>query len=338
MWRTAIAGSLVLVLCGGISVGAEKAAGASDESPVLGVAGERIKPSDYWIGVLCYLPEPALREQLRLPENQGLVVARLVGDSPAAKAGLQEHDVLLKAGDKPLRKISDLVEAVDAAKESSLRVELVRAGQAKTFDLRPEKRPASSELPDLSNEGDWQALRGWMERMTPGGPPMRFQFYHPGTILPPDMPLYPALPNDMSVTVTRQGRQPATIVVQKGDQRWEVSEKELDKLPAEIRGHVERMLTPAPVLGFSADDHRKPAAPTPSLSDRLESEIRKQFDKMNEQFEQLRKDVDELREQHKIPSRPQQGRVERSQDTESTTGSGSGAKKPGAEKPAADPN
>jgi len=335
MWRTAIAGSLLLALCATVTARAEKAAAA--ESPAGNVAGERLKSSDYWLGVLCHLPEPALRGQLRLPENQGLVVAQVVDDSPAAKAEILVNDVLLKAGDKTLRQVADLVQAVDAAKDSKLRLELIRAGQTKTIEVQPEKRPPGSALPNLSNEGDWKTLRSWMERMTPGGPPMRFHFYHPGTILPPDVSFYPPLPNDMSVTVTRQGRQPAKIVVQKGDQHWELSEKELDKLPAELRGHVGRMLSPPSLLGFSPDDPRGAPATMPSLGERLESRLQKQLDKMNERFEQLRKDMEELRRQHENLS-PHPSQPERDRDAESPTRSATGSKRPAAEKPAGDTN
>src|SRR5512146_1880559 len=77
----------------------------------MGVAGESPErvdmliphPSEYWIGVECYPASETLRSQLDLPEGQGIVVEQVLPESPGAKAGVKRHDILLTAGDKPLR-------------------------------------------------------------------------------------------------------------------------------------------------------------------------------------------------------------------------------------------
>ena len=53
----------------------------------------------HWIGMLGGPATPELRAQLDIPEGQGLLVRQVVPDSPAAKAGLQDFDILLKAND-----------------------------------------------------------------------------------------------------------------------------------------------------------------------------------------------------------------------------------------------
>src|SRR5690242_6252990 len=60
--------------------------------------GEQEAPK-YWIGSLGgpIPPEHVLRAQLDLPENTGLLVANVVPNSPAAKAGLKQYDVMVKA-------------------------------------------------------------------------------------------------------------------------------------------------------------------------------------------------------------------------------------------------
>ncbi len=70
------------------------------------------RPSEFWIGVDGVPPDDALRTQLELPADLGVVVTKVVPDSPAAKAGLRQHDVLLSADDKPLAKLADLAEVV----------------------------------------------------------------------------------------------------------------------------------------------------------------------------------------------------------------------------------
>ena len=50
------------------------------------------------------------------------------------------------------------------------------------------------------------------------------------------------LPANTSVSVTREGDKPAKIVVQRGEQKREVGENEINKLPEDLRGVVEQMV------------------------------------------------------------------------------------------------
>ena len=52
---------------------------------------------DYWLGVSCTELADDFRDELKLDEAKGVVVMDVVPDSPAAKAGLKKHDVLLAA-------------------------------------------------------------------------------------------------------------------------------------------------------------------------------------------------------------------------------------------------
>jgi hypothetical protein len=82
----------------------------------------------------------------------------------------------------------------------------------------------------------------------------------------------------MSVVISKEGDQPAKIVVKRGDDKWELTEKELNKLPADIRPHVERMLGRGP-LGILADAETAPGTP--------ESRLEKRFDEMNRRIDKL---------------------------------------------------
>ncbi len=87
-------------------------------------------PSQWWIGVQCRVADPALREQLGLEENVGLLVEEVVPNSPAAQAELRRYDVLAKAGEKDLRSVEDLVGAINAANVSSRSLSrLIRRGE-----------------------------------------------------------------------------------------------------------------------------------------------------------------------------------------------------------------
>jgi hypothetical protein len=203
--------------------------------------------SEYWLGVECY-PAPAmLRVHLNLPDNQGLLVARVVPESPAAKAGLVENDLLMQAGEKKFGGVPDLSEAVEAAKDSPLELEIIHAGKAKAVTVIPEKRPANMVIRPLGNASDWNQIQQWAQKMQSGAAAnlpgrVRFQVIQPGAILPPGTPVEPAMPGNMSININRNGNEPAKINVKWNDKTWDITEKELDKLPAEVRPHVERML------------------------------------------------------------------------------------------------
>ena len=90
---------------------------------------DRIEPtsaaSRYWIGVKFFdfseEASEALRSQLNLEKGRGLVVSDVVAESPAAKAGLKKYDVIVTVGEQPVGKPSELVKAVDAAKQGELK-------------------------------------------------------------------------------------------------------------------------------------------------------------------------------------------------------------------------
>ncbi|MFO1046111.1 MAG: PDZ domain-containing protein [Planctomycetaceae bacterium] len=126
-----------------------------------------------------------------------------------------------------------------------------------------------------------------------------------------------SLPEDVTVTTVRKGTAPVKVSVQKGNQTWEVSEKELAKLPAEIRHYVEMALsgpTPftrvvampaAPVIPpkYAAELHQSKGffqavvAPVPSAKEvdrpsQSQAEMERQLKELSEQVEKLRQAVE----------------------------------------------
>ncbi len=286
------------------------------------------QPGEYWIGVEAHEVPEALRAHTSLPKDHGLLVEQVYPDSPAAKAKIARHDVLLKAGDKPLRTVADLVEAVQSAKGKKLVLEAVRAGKTIKLEVTPEKRP--KDIPPVGGWGwggatSMAELKKWVESIKPwpGGPAMRFRLFHPGAVLPPGAILSAPLPGNMTVIITKQGDQPAKIHVQRDDQKWDLTEKELDRLPADVRPHVERMLgwgaapwlyggwvdfVPAPG-GVAKGEHkgRLEAKPLkrpeqPKEAGVLPPGLEKRLDELDQRLQKLQKSVDELR------SRPEEAK------------------------------
>jgi S1-C subfamily serine protease len=74
-----------------------------------------------------------LRKAVGLPERDGLLVRGVVDGSPAAAAGIQEGDLLVKAGDADLVTPDDLFAALATVQPGgSLAVALVRGADELT--------------------------------------------------------------------------------------------------------------------------------------------------------------------------------------------------------------
>lgn len=79
-------------------------------------AAQDQKPVPY-IGVLTREVSPELRSQFSLPEGFGLMVEEVMPDSPAEKAGLKVHDLLLKFEDQQLVSMEQLMLLVRSKKK-----------------------------------------------------------------------------------------------------------------------------------------------------------------------------------------------------------------------------
>jgi hypothetical protein len=178
----------------------------------------------YWLGVECREAQPELKAQLGLKDDEGLVVVHVAGEGAAAKAGLKRHDVIVSAGDEKLKRLSDLIKAVNATEGKEISLKILRGGKEQTISVTPAERPqVNAQIFARPGPGF----------MWPGGGPR------------------PELPDNVSVTIVRHGKEPAKITVSRGDEKWEVSDKELDKLPDDLRPQVERMLGGGPMPGFN---------------------------------------------------------------------------------------
>jgi C-terminal processing protease CtpA/Prc len=117
-------------------------------------AADKEPANDYYIGVMLNPVDDALRAHLELPEGQGQIATQVVGGSPAAKAGVKTHDILLEMGGKPIDSPETLIAQVQASKGKATPLKLLRAGKPLTIEITPELR-ASGDNPHRA------ALRLW---------------------------------------------------------------------------------------------------------------------------------------------------------------------------------
>ena len=262
-----------------------------------------IKPSEYWLGIMIAPPSPEVREKLKLPDGQGLMVEKVEPKSPADKAGLKPQDVLLKANDKPLGDLRDLLKLMNEVKEGQVTFDVLRAGKHQSIVALPAKRTSS----------DLAEARKWMEKLGPRmsqGQPLRFHIVRPGQIVAysgagsgePDIAVTKmdvtvqtkaTLADGSQVEITRHGSDPAKVAVTRevdmgSKERWEGTSGDLSKIPETIRPDVERLLNSA--MGhdniFSTSEMPGTIVVGPNVEKRL-NEMQKQIDDLRKQIEAL---------------------------------------------------
>ena len=138
---------------------------------------ERLAPvSEYWIGVQCAEVMPALRYHLNLDEQEGMLVEQVVPESPAAKCGVEQYDVILAVNGKAVKAIEDIIKAVEEVQDGKLTMSTIRKGKPMELKVTPEKRPDSAKLPAMPpRQRMFRSLEpGVMieEEMTPGSNPI----------------------------------------------------------------------------------------------------------------------------------------------------------------------
>jgi membrane-associated protease RseP (regulator of RpoE activity) len=222
-------------------------------------APERNEAPKYWIGLLggAIPADHPLRAHLDLPENQGLLVANVVPNSPAAKAGVKKHDILLKANDADLHEMTDLVDLVasEGAKKAQITLEVFRHGNRESVYLTPEERPANAPVAQGPAAGFGGVLGGEgglpegfpqeLLQQFGGNMPMEFRNFGNGVIIGGGGQGFSNMPNGVSVSVQKEGDGPAKITVKRGNDTWEVTgddPESLKQLPEDLRPFVEQMV------------------------------------------------------------------------------------------------
>ena len=219
--------------------------------------------SPNWIGLLCHAASPELRSQFGLSEEQGLVVDNVVASSPAQKAGLQRHDVLISVDGQSLGDARQLSVAVNRQAEGPMKLKVLRRGKRFEANVAPSARPENPPTAPALPQADQRTVRRWVERLrqraaetgTLPGEPLRMRFLNPGILSSPQPEPFP---EDLRVTITRDGKKPLEVEVKQGDQEWKLTSDQVAELPEPIQEHVRRMVDGAmgttPIMNFRISD------------------------------------------------------------------------------------
>lgn len=312
----AAAGAVALALNG---FGAE-----SGEMPTAGArAGTAAAPStalppavavplgEYWLGLLCRTLDEPDRAQSGIANKSGLRIEQVVPDSPAERAGIQPGDLLLQIDGKPLKLPEELQAAVQQSSGKKIELRLRRGDRELTIAVAPEKRPElrGTLPPDIP---DAERMRKLFEQLgadqaARARQAMRWHSLGPGLIVRVEPTARPALPENMTISLQKSGRQPGEIVVTYQGQTYRVREDQIDRLPDSIRPHVETVLgrtVAAPLTAQRWAPAGSAALPSvalpridlfptaePSLETRVE-ELTRRVDELTRTVEQLQRRID----------------------------------------------
>lgn len=297
-----------MVLGTGVLAQAQQAQGEPEGGPVIQIGrpdggeqpphvpppGPRPEVPKHWIGLLFgeIGPDSALRAHLDLPEGQGLLIDRVMPNSPADKAGLKRHDILLRANDKELRNKQDLVELVttEGEKGGQIALEVLRRGHRETVYVTPEERPADAMLPpgppsfggEFGPPGGVPFPQDLLREFGPEG--FEFRQFGPGVILGGRGLGLPNMPHGVSISIMKEGDQPPRIIVKRGDETWEVvgdDPKSLEQLPDDLRPLVENMLHGGPRIDLRGI---RPGVPQPEFGD---GRLRERLERMERRMQEL---------------------------------------------------
>lgn len=124
------------------------------------------KPAERaWLGLTPTPVPDALISQLELSGNPGVLIQEIAPDSPAKKAGLKDHDIILSINDTPIRKTEDIAQTISSGKAGEqVKIHLIRGGKHQDISATLETAPANIRYTDglapAPNPNNRQRQRG----------------------------------------------------------------------------------------------------------------------------------------------------------------------------------
>ena len=89
-----------------------------------------------WLGIMIQDLTPELAQSFNIKETKGVLVANVAADSPAAKAGIQQGDVITSFNGTAVESSRELSQMAAATKPNSrVKIDIIRNGTAKTIEL-----------------------------------------------------------------------------------------------------------------------------------------------------------------------------------------------------------
>ena len=112
-----------------------------------------------WLGISVQDITEELKEHFKLSSQEGVIVARVMEDSPGQRGGLKDGDVILELDGKPVKNVRELLKTVARAKVGQrVPVAVVRDGKRQQMNVEIGERPSEMEGWASKAEGSWRGL------------------------------------------------------------------------------------------------------------------------------------------------------------------------------------
>ena len=107
-----------------------------------------------YLGIKMVSLTPDLRKEInqdnqagfKVTQDTGVLIVRVMQDSPAAAAGIQPGDIIQKVAGKPIKSAAEVQQQVDAsALGQELQIEVTRQGRTATLRVRPAAFPTQQQ-------------------------------------------------------------------------------------------------------------------------------------------------------------------------------------------------
>ncbi|MFN8588536.1 MAG: PDZ domain-containing protein [Candidatus Eisenbacteria bacterium] len=186
-----------------------------------------------WLGVITQEVTTELRDGLDLRGADGVLVSRVMPDSPASRAGLRKGDVIVSFGGRNVASPDRLVELVgDAHDGDSVPLIVVRDGERRTLSARLGSRPDDLAAPSVPGDDDDDeayevpappdAPDAPEAPRAPRAPRHRIEIVHPDSDAPeapeaPRSPRAPGKPKVRTFTWNGEGEMPEGMRDMLGD-------------------------------------------------------------------------------------------------------------------------
>ncbi|OVE75557.1 hypothetical protein BVX98_07480 [bacterium F11] len=116
-----------------------------------------------WMGVEIGKLDEVMAQQFDVPEAEGVLINRVMEDSPAEDAGLERGDVVIEFDGKKVLDPSDLQRLVAKSKpDKKVKIKIIRNGKEKIVTMTTGERPAmEAEVPekDTSEPEEWEGAK-----------------------------------------------------------------------------------------------------------------------------------------------------------------------------------
>jgi serine protease Do len=153
----------------GASVGIGLAIPAELAKPVIDSLRRGQRPERGYLGVGLQPLDENIAESLGLPKDRGEIVRSVQPGTPAAKAGLQQGDVILRVNGRdvnPDQTVSYLV--ANTSVGTRVPLEIIRGGRRQTVNVQVGQRPTEEELAQQLGGDNDQGLNSEESPATPG--------------------------------------------------------------------------------------------------------------------------------------------------------------------------